>query len=100
MEIEMPFTGWSKKKIKEGKKTCTARRYAVGEEGDTFVVDRQEFRITRIEYLPLLHVRNVLFRCEGAASPEQFERIYRSQHSFWKWEEGEKVYVHYFEKVE
>ena len=100
MEIEMPFTGWSKKKLQEGKKICTSRLYQMGEVGDLFQVDGDAYCVTRIEHVPLYQVRNTLFHDEGADSPEQFERIFRSQHHFWEWKEGEMVYVHYFEKWE
>ncbi len=99
MEIEMPFTGWSRLQLEKGKKCCTTRRYQMGEAGDTFTVDDGVYRITRIEHLPLHQVRNLLFREEGADSPEQFERIFRSQHQFYEWDEGERVYVHFFERA-
>jgi hypothetical protein len=100
MEIEMPYTGWSRKQLEKGKKKCTTRRYQIGEVGDTFTVDEVVFRIKQVEYLPLAQVRDQLFREEGTDSPEQFERIFRSQHQFWEWDEKERVYVHFFERVE
>jgi hypothetical protein len=100
MEIEIPFTGWSRKKLETGTKSCTSRRYQMGEAGDTFSVEGVIYRVTRIEFLPLFQVRNLLFREEGADSPEQFERIFRSQHQFYEWNEGDRVYVHFFERTE
>jgi hypothetical protein len=99
MEIEMPFTGWARLQLEKGKKRCTSRRYQLGEVGDTFTVDGVVYRITSIEYLPLFQVRDQLFREEGVDSPEQFERVFHSQHQFWEWKEDERVYVHFFERV-
>lgn len=100
MQIEIPFTNWSKKRILQNKKRCTSKHYQLGEVGDTFHVDGEKFRIIRIEYLSLGVVRDSLFRCEGTNSPEQFERIWKSQHKIWNFEEKNKIFVHFFEKDE
>lgn len=62
-------------------------------EGDTFTIDREVFRVTRIEYQLLVPLQNGFFRCEGSDSLEQFERIDRSLHSFWRGGEGVRALV-------
>ena len=64
----MKFNNWSKKRIKEGKKTLTSRRKM----GD-FGHDKDISNI--VGPLPWWFIKTYLYRAEGAESPEELQRV-------------------------
>ncbi len=69
MGERLPFTGWSKSRIAQGRKWATSR---------TRVWD--DDRVVAIVWLRLDFVRDHLYQIEGADSPEEFEQVWRSIH--------------------
>jgi hypothetical protein len=47
--------------------------------------------------MPLGHVRDHLYAAEGADSPEEFVEVWNSIHPNKGFEEGQLVWVHWFE---
>ena len=64
----MKFNKWSRKRIREGKKTLTSRK----KEGE-YGVDRDISQI--IGPLPWWFINRYLYRDEGADSPEELQRV-------------------------
>jgi len=83
---DIPFNRWSIERIKYGVKCCTARTKKYEVEG-----------VTHIERMDLETVRNSYWRQEGANSPEEFEKVWKSIHPNRGFVGTDKVYVHWFE---
>lgn len=83
---KLSFNKWSQERIKKGKKICTSRT-RIWNDPDVWLV---------IE-LPLKIVRDYLWKQEGADSPEEFEKVWRSIFRG-KFESDRIVFVHFFGK--
>lgn len=94
MIVKIPFNDWSRSKLQFGLKCCTSRTKIYGELGDTFEVNNSTYRIEYIMRLPLIFVRDYLYREEGANSPEEFEEVWNSIHP--SGIKDQSVYVHFF----
>jgi hypothetical protein len=84
MKKEIPFNKWSLERIKLGRKICTSRTKKWNDK-----------RVYLILKLPLWIVRKYLYKEEGADSPEEFEKVWRSIHRkrFLDWDK--EVFVHF-----
>ena len=79
----LPFNKWSLGRIAEGRKICTSRN------------DRYDDpRVYLVLRLPLIVIRDYLWREEGADSPEEFEKVWRGIHRG-RFEPLKFVYVHF-----
>ena len=67
MTEKIPFNKWSKERIEQGRKICTSRTRKWKDD-----------RVYLIIQLPLGIVKEWLYREEGANSPEEFEKVWRS----------------------
>jgi hypothetical protein len=83
-EDKLPFNSWSVRRINEGKKICTSRSRKYNDS-----------RVYLILHLPLAVVREHLWAEEGADSPSEFEKVWRSIYRG-KFDENKMVYVHFF----
>lgn len=86
----MKFNAWSRKKIREGKKTLTSRRVRYTDDPDIeFVLEHP---------LPWWFIREFLYRDEGADSPYELQkvinRIFRRQVH-----KDELFYVHVLDRA-
>ena len=63
----LSFNKWSKERIKAGKKWCTSR---------TKIYNDPRVKCTLS--IPLGYVKKYLWELEGADSPEEFEKVWRS----------------------
>jgi len=81
--VKLSFNKWSQERIKQGRKFCTSRTKKYG--------DKRVFAIVK---MPLWIVRAYLWEMEGANSPKEFEKVWRSIHRG-NFNSLRKVYVHF-----
>ena len=81
---ELKFTKWSLERIAAGKKFATCRR-------TEHTGDKRVFAITA---MPLRIVRDFLYAVEGAKSPAEYEKVWRSIHRG-HFNPEQIVYVHF-----
>ena len=96
--VDIPFCEEMRWATLDGRKKCTTRGDPMGQPGDTFPINGQTFRITKIEGRTLEFVKRHYFAEEGCTSPESFERLWRDLHrgAF----PAHKVkWVHWYERV-
>jgi len=79
-----------------GAKVTTVRSKRLASVGDEFVVDGARFRVTAVEPITLRDARDKLWRDEGMASPEEFERVWRASHPTRGWRGGDQAWAHRF----
>jgi len=79
----LTFNAWSQERIKQGRKFCTSR--------SKFCEDP---RVRYIVQMKLKDVKELLWQVEGADSPEEFEKVWRSIFRG-KFEPERDVYVHF-----
>jgi hypothetical protein len=80
--MKLRFNDWSKGKIQSGQKICTSRFKKYNDP-----------RVKFIEEKTLGFVKNNLYREEGANSPEEFEKVWRS--IFNNFDDNKIVFVHF-----
>lgn len=80
----LPFNKWSQERIAQGRKICTSRSRIYHDPRVKFI----------IMSIPLKLVKKYLWKEEGADSPEEFEKIWRSIHRG-KFDPEKKVYTHF-----
>ena len=96
--IEIPFNSWSTLRLLEGTKSCTSRNRIYGKVGDWFRVENIAFSLEWVSQFPLGVVRNQFWKLEGADSPKDFERVWKSIYRG-KFDEKKMVYVHFFRRI-
>lgn len=79
----IPFNAWSKERIKQGRKFCTSRTRVYGDK-----------RVKYVFGMKLKDVRDFLWQTEGADSPEEFEKVWRSLFRG-KFDPDRMVWVHF-----
>lgn len=82
-EEKIPFNKWSQERIDNGWKLCTSRTRLWNDS-----------RVYLVIKLPLGIVRNFLYKEEGAETPEEFERVWRSIFRG-KFDSERVVFVHF-----
>lgn len=85
--------------VKEGRKCCTTRGTVRGAPGDVFDVGGVCFRLIDVVPVPLIRVRDELYRQEGFGSLEEFEKTWRGI-CWGKWAPDKICYVHYFARCQ
>jgi len=80
----LPFAKWSQERIAQNRKFATSRskRYS------------DDPRVMWITVMPLEIVRDYLWQVEGADSPEEFEKVWRSIHRG-HYNGEDEVFVHF-----
>lgn len=96
-EIQIPFNKWSAERLSSGQKVCTSRTKKYGEPMDFFVVDGKRYVLMRILELPLWFIVRYLWHQEGASSPEEFVKVWKSIHPRAKIRTDILFYVHFFD---
>jgi len=96
MHIELPFQPRWRGAVLDGSKTTTVRTRRYGAPGDTFAVEGVAFVLTGVESMPLAQARERVWREEGMASPEEFERVWAENHPTRGYRAGDSVWVHRF----
>lgn len=106
-QIEIPFSREMAIAAIEGRKIATTRSEKKGEVGDTFSLDnpqipnnpaRGHFRLIDIWETTLESVRDFYYHLEGCASPEEFERVWRSLHRG-HFTTDKYYFIHFFARV-
>ena len=77
------FNSWSWSRIEQGRKFCSSRTKPYEDDRVRFVVQ-----------MKLKDVKDLLWQTEGANSPEEFEKVWRSIFRG-KFEPDKNVYVHF-----
>lgn len=99
MRITLPFQARWRPAVLSGEKTTTVRTKRVGSVGDTFEVEGVELTLVAVEMLPLARARDAVWRDEGMASPEEFERVWAENHPQRGFRGEDAVWVHRFERA-
>lgn len=94
--VDLPFQPRWRPAVLDGSKTTTVRTRRYGAAGDTFELEGVAFTLTRVEAMPLGRARDAVWREEGMASPEEFERVWAENHPAHGFRPGDSVWVHHF----
>lgn len=94
--IRLPFQPRWRPAVLAGSKTTTVRTRRLGAPGDEFQVEGQTFRLTHVEAMPLAKARDLVWREEGMASPEEFEAVWVENHPTRGFRGADTVWVHRF----
>jgi|APHM01.1.fsa_nt_gi hypothetical protein len=98
-EVEIPFNGWSKERLREGAKTATSRTKRYGDPGDVFEVEGQVYVLTHVVQLPLGIVANHFTEEEGAASYGEFIEVWQDLHPTKGYTPDRQVHLHLFRRA-
>jgi hypothetical protein len=79
----LTFNRWSQERIRQGRKFCTSRSKSYKDPRVRFIVQ-----------MKLKDVKELLWQTEGADSPAEFEKVWRSIFRG-KFEPRRNVYVHF-----
>lgn len=82
--------------VLSGAKTTTVRAKRLALPGDAFDVDGVAFHVTSVEAMPLAKARDLVWREEGMASPDEFERVWVENHPARGFRPADSVWVHRF----
>lgn len=96
--VRLPFQERWRPHVASGAKTTTVRTRRYGAEGDTFDLEGARFFLTRVEQMPLSRARDLVWREEGMASPEEFEAVWRENHPSRGFQASDAVWVHWFRR--
>lgn len=80
-------------------KTTTVRTRRHGQVGDEFALEGGLFRLVQVEAMPLAAARDAVWRDEGMASPEEFQRVWVENHPTRGFRDADTVWVHRFARV-
>ena len=83
----IPFNGWSQAQIKAGRKCCTSRH-------KRYTKDPRVVAITPL--MPWGYIRENLWRCEGAGSPMELQRVIEEIYGRHV-PDDEKFFVHFLD---
>lgn len=100
MRIHLPFQPQWRGKVLNGSKSTTVRAKRYGSVGDDFEVDGLAFRLARVEAMPLRDARDRVWRDEGMASADEFERVWVENHPTRGFRPEDQVWVHWFSRNE
>lgn len=85
--------------VLDGSKTTTVRTKRYGTTGDDFEVEGVAFRLLSVDAMMLDAARASVWREEGMASPEEFERTWVENHPARGFRGGDQVWVHRFARA-
>lgn len=97
--IVLPFQPQWRAVVLSGEKTTTVRTRRYGAPGDAFEVEGARFVLEAVDAMPLARARDMVWREEGMASPEEFERVWARNHPTRGFRESDSVWVHRFRRV-
>ena len=97
MRISLPFQPRWRPAVLDGSKTTTVRTKRYGSPGDEFELDGASFVLTHVEMIPLAKARDSVWKEEGMASAEEFERVWNENHPQRGFRGEDAVWVHRFE---
>lgn len=97
--MDLPFQPRWRPLVLEGAKTTTVRTRRHGAPGDAFEVDGVRFVLVAVEAMPLARARDLVWREEGMASPDEFERVWAENHPSRGFRAGDQVWVHRFRRA-
>lgn len=98
-DLEIPFMSLFKDAVLYGRKTCTSRTRKYGEPGDVFTAFGAQFRIVRVERLPLKYVATIYHQEEGFCDASGFISAWRKLHQVRGYVPDQVVYVHFFIRI-
>lgn len=85
--------------VLSGAKTTTVRTKRYGSVGDEFELDGRAFILTATEMMPLEKARDTVWKEEGMASPEEFERVWSENHPQRGFRGEDAVWVHHLRAI-
>lgn len=98
MKIDIPFKSYFMDQMLDGSKTCTTRNKQYGERGDTFERWGHVFMLTNVYRLKLRDVRDLMFKAEGFAKPQDFVTVWNDIHQGRGFSPEQVAWVHEFMK--
>ena len=100
-KIRIPFKEWSKKLLKQGKKTATSRTKQYGKKDDYFEIDGYWFQLTDDPVKLTLHdVTMFHLYDEGAETKQEFVDIWNEIHPRRGYQANDEVWFHSFKEIE
>lgn len=97
--VALPFQAEWRASVLDGRKTTTVRTRRFGAPGEAFEVDGARFVLTAVEAMPLARARDEVWREEGMASLEEFERVWARNHPARGFRGADSVWVHRFRRA-
>lgn len=97
--VRLPFQPQWRAAVLSGAKTTTVRTKRHGAAGDEFELEGERFLLVAVEESPLSRARDEVWREEGMASPEEFERVWTENHPTRGFRASDSVWVHRFERA-
>jgi hypothetical protein len=94
--VTIPFNEWSTYRIWLKKKLGTTRTQQYGDVNDIFESNGKFYQLIYVIKVPLSFVRDILYKCEGADSPEEFESVWCEIHPKKGFAEDQLVWYHHF----
>lgn len=98
MRVAIPFQPRWRPMVLDGRKTTTVRTRRYGAAGDEFELDGATFVLTQVAMMPLAKARDLAWRDEGMASPEEFERAWADNHPTRGFRGEDAVWLHRFRR--
>lgn len=97
--VALPFQARWRPAILAGAKTTTIRTKRHGEAGDEFEVEGARFRLLEVRGLPLSKARDLAWRDEGMASPQELEAVWAENHPTRGFRGEDHVWLHRFARI-
>lgn len=97
--MDLPFQPRWRPLVLDGTKTTTVRTKRYGAAGDAFEVEGVRFLLVAVAAMPLARARDEVWRDEGMASPEEFERAWAENHPTRGFRPSDQVWVHRFRRA-
>lgn len=88
-----------RKQAATGTVTQVHRGQQYAEEGDTFEIEGQAFRLTEVSRRTLGDLTDADARAEGAENLDQYREILRRAHEGFEWNDDSEVVCHRFERL-
>lgn len=99
VRVTLPFQPRWRPMVLSGAKTTTVRTRRYGSAGDEFELEGRTFRLVALDMMTLAKARDTVWKEEGMASPEDFERVWSENHPQRGFRGDDAVWVHRFERV-
>lgn len=97
--VRLPFQPRWRPLVLDGTKTTTVRTKRYGAPGDAFELDGVPFVLVAVDAMPLARARDLVWREEGMASPEEFEDVWAENHPARGFRGSDAVWVHRFRRA-
>ena len=99
MLVHLPFQPDWRAAVVSGAKTSTVRTRRFGSAGDAFELEGARFTLLAVDAMVLDAARDTLWREEGMASPQEFERVWIQNHPTRGYRGADQVWAHRFAKA-